>query len=456
MIEKKNINKFYLLFLFSHVAVWTLIPSLTNLNLPLDTIEALAWSSDLKWGYSKHPPFSALAVEIFYQFFGRQDWAYYFLSQIFVVISFIIIFKLAEEFFNNKNLAFLSVLLLEGIYFYNFTSPEFNVNISQLPFWSLSIYFAWRCIKNDKFFDYVILGISISLGILSKYLFLFLVLGIKFLFIYLIYKKKIKSLNFLITSFIVLVFVLPHLFWLVENEFATLTYSFKRTGGIGNFSDHIVFPFLFLIKQIAILIPTFIMAIFLIKKLKFKKLVKNEKLVFLFFTCIIPFLGIFFTSLLFGIKIRTMWMTPFYLLTGIFLIEIFNKNLNLNNLKRFYATFFFFFILSPMGYLIISETNEFKRTDYPGKEIARLVQNKWDDNFKNDIKLVVGDEWFAGNLSYHLPSRPIWTSELKNKLKDLNDNDGIVYTGNPKVLKNICPGVYGTIKPVGYCMIGVR
>tara|TARA_B100001248_G_C27096920_1_gene325195 strand:+ start:87 stop:536 length:450 start_codon:yes stop_codon:yes gene_type:complete len=149
-------------------------------------------------------------------------------------------------------------------------------------------------------------------------------------------------------------------------------------------------------------------------------------------------------------------MTPFYLLTGIFLIEIFNKNLNLNNLKRFYATFFFFFILSPMGYLIISETNESKRTDYPGKEIARLVQNKWDDNFKNDIKLVVGDEWFAGNLSYHLPSRPIWTSELKNKLKDLNDNDGIVYTGNPKVLKNICPGVYGTIKPVGYCMIGVR
>ena len=52
--------------------------------------------------------------------------------------------------------------------------------------------------------------------------------------------------------------------------------------------------------------------------------------------------------------------------------------------------------------------------------------------------------------------RLIATGSGSSRLKDLNDNDGIVYTGNPKVLKNICPGVYGTIKPVGYCMIGVR
>ena len=42
------------------------------------------------------------------------------------------------------------------------------------------------------------------------------------------------------------------------------------------------------------------------------------------------------------------------------------------------------------------------KKDYPGKEIARLVQNRWDENFNNQIKFVVGDEWLAGNLSYHL------------------------------------------------------
>ena len=69
---------------------------------------------------------------------------------------------------------------------------------------------------------------------------------------------------------------------------------------------------------------------------------------------------------------------------------------------------------------------------------------------------MIGDEWYAGNLSYHLYSRPTWKNELKNIVSDLNDEQGVIYTGNPKILKKICPGVFGTIKPVGYCMIGKR
>ena len=114
------------------------------------------------------------------------------------------------------------------------------------------------------------------------------------------------------------------------------------------------------------------------------------------------------------------------------------------------------FFLSPITYFTVSIVNEFKRTDYPGKEIARLVQNKWDDNFSNEINVVVGDEWFAGNLSYHLSSRPQWIIDLKGKTAEIKKGEGVIYTGNPKILKKICPGVYGTIKPVGYCMIGKR
>ena len=65
MIIKKNISNVFKLFLLFHLAIWTLIPTLSNVNLPLDTIEALAWGSDLDWGFNKHPPFSAFAVEVF-------------------------------------------------------------------------------------------------------------------------------------------------------------------------------------------------------------------------------------------------------------------------------------------------------------------------------------------------------------------------------------------------------
>ena len=75
MIVKKNIHKVFYLFLFLHLFLWTLIPTLSNENLPLDTIEALAWGSNLDWGFNKHPPMSAFFSEVFYQIFGSQDWA---------------------------------------------------------------------------------------------------------------------------------------------------------------------------------------------------------------------------------------------------------------------------------------------------------------------------------------------------------------------------------------------
>ena len=162
------------------------------------------------------------------------------------------------------------------------------------------------------------------------------------------------------------------------------------------------------------------------------------------------------TSLFTGAKIRTMWLTPFYLFFGVFFLHIFKKQINLKYIKKFYIIFLFFFLLSPAVYIGVSVIDDTKRTDYPGKEISRLVQNKWDDNFINDIKIVVGDEWFAGNLSYHLTSRPKWINDLRSMASGIDSEQGVIYTGNPKILKKVCPGIYGTIKPVGYCMIGRR
>ena len=113
------------------------------------------------------------------------------------------------------------------------------------------------------------------------------------------------------------------------------------------------------------------------------------------------------------------------------------------------------FILSPTMYLYISLTETNKRTDYPGEEIARLVQSRWDKNFSNEISVIIGDEWFGGNLSYHLRSRPKWLNGL-NRIKNEEIDGGVIYTGNSQILKKVCPGVYGTIKPIGICMIGTR
>ena len=150
-VLNRNINNIFFIFALSHLIIWTLVPSLTNKNLPLDTIEALAWGSNLDWGFDKHPPMSAFFTEVLYQIFGAQDWVFYLLSQVFVLIAFYFVFKFACEILEDIKLSLISVLLLETIYFYNFTSPEFNVYVCQLPFRIISVYYFWKAINEKKY-----------------------------------------------------------------------------------------------------------------------------------------------------------------------------------------------------------------------------------------------------------------------------------------------------------------
>ena len=83
--------------------------------------------------------------------------------------------------------------------------------------------------------------------------------------------------------------------------------------------------------------------------------------------------------------------------------------------------FIFFFFLSPLLYACVSILKDDKRTDYPGKEIAIKTQYAWDQQFNSTINVVLGDEWSAGNLSYHLKSRPAWEGIVdKSKLDSYN------------------------------------
>ena len=256
MITKKNITKVFFLFLLFHLFLWTLIPSISNTNLPLDTIEALAWGSNLDWGFNKHPPFSAFAVEIFYVIFGSNDWAYYLLSQIFLIVAFIYVWKLSNEIFEEKIYSLLSILVLSGIYFYNFTTPEFNVNVSQLPFWALTVYFFWKGVNSNNRINWVLFGIFSALGFLSKYLFIYILASLFIYFILNLKKHKKFIANYCLSIIISLLIIFPHFFWLYENDFATIVYGLSRsTLNESILINHLKNPVIFLMKQILILLP---------------------------------------------------------------------------------------------------------------------------------------------------------------------------------------------------------
>ena len=462
-LKKKEINKFFIFFLLAHLFIWTLIPSVSNINLPLDTIEALGWSNNLQLGYDKYPPIFPLFVELFYLIFGSQDWAYYFLSQIFVTISFIIIFKISNNFFENKIYSLLSVLLLEGVYFYNFTTPELNAFLCQFPFLSATVFYCWKSIKTNDSNSWFIFGIFAALAALTYYLSFYLLAAIGLFFIYVIFKEKKFNNKYLIALISFIIVISPHFFWIADNNFISIRYAFFRSfqdplTEVSNFQflDHIYYPLIFLVKQIGLMIPVFIMLFFLLNNFKVKINFKDKKLMFLFFIAVVPIILMFLTSLVAGIRIRTMWMTSFYLFIGVFLVYLFEAKINLKKFKNFFLSFVFLFIFSPILYCVVSYTQIDKRTDYPGKKISLIVQEKWNSNFLNKIEVVAGDGWvnggwYAGNLSYHLESRP----KLEKKLL-YRPNIGTVWIKGFGEIAD-CKGVFYQIEPFNdICMFGQK
>ena len=291
--------------------------------------------------------------------------------------------------------------------------------------------------KIGSFSDLILLGVFDAAGFLSNYLFLYLLISIDLLFFYLIFFEKDRKFQFsyLISLEVFLLLLIPHMIWLTNNDYVTITYGLARTGAEDfQMINHLKNPILFILKQIGILIPFFILCFVLIKKIKLKINSKYKKLIFLIFLNIVPIILILITSLLLGSKIRTMWMTPFYLFMGLFVIYLFKNQINLKKINNFLIYFIFLFLFTPFVYGYISISKNDKRTDYPGKKIAEKVQIEWDQNFDQPIEFVIGDEWKAGNLSYHLKSRPKWEGFLDNN--KLDDAEEYI------CIDDICVGTY--------------
>jgi len=406
MIQPGKEKKIFYLLCLYHLIIWTIIPYFSNKNLPLDVIEALAWGQDFDLGYNKHPPLSAWIPGLLFKIFGNKDWIYYLLSQVFILISFIFLWKLSSFFLNKKSHILLSILAIEGIAFYTFDTPQFNVNICQIPLWIGTVYFFFKSIKDNKITDWIFLGVFAALGFLTKYIFVYLLISLFFYLIFILTKKKRINFKFLYALLIFFLITAPNFKWLIQNDFTTLYYALKR-GGLDEFNiyNHLLNPIKFLINQIAILLPFLLLIYFLIKKIKIRLPLNNEKFIFLLFSFLLPFLLILITSIITGSRIRTMWMIPFYSLIGIFFIFLYQDQINFKKIKNFIILLIIFLIVSPILYSLRSIYSD-SRTSYEGRKIASQIEREWKTISKDKISNVGFSEWYAGNLSYQLSNRP--------------------------------------------------
>ena len=414
MLIRNKPEAIFLLFLTFHAACWTLLPALVNPNLPVDVIEGLAWGHEWQFGYYKHPPIKPWFLEIAAILSGRGDWAMYLLSQICVVTAFWAIWRLAKDFFSPK-LALISVLLLEGIYYHNFTSPEFNVNVAQLPFWAMTILLTWHGLTRRSTVSWALAGACIGFGFLSKYVFLFLAASIVImLFTVKTFRLALRTPGPWLGALIALIVASPHLYWSVQNKFPTIAYAMEMADpGSRSILNHIFYPFRFLVTQALILVPPLIM-LWTLRKERHDPAEKvhssDEACFFLLFVSLGPPLLMAAVSAVFGWKIRSMWATPLFLISGIALVYLLRNRLSTIRLRSFAMVFGVFFFLSLMVYWGLSEigpsfTHRAKRIHFPGQALAMSVTEKWHEHYEQPPEIIVGSYWIAGNIAYYAPHR---------------------------------------------------
>ena len=164
---KAEKRAFYI-FLAVHFMVWSCI-GLIRTVLPTDALEGIYWGSFMDFGTPKHPPlFGWLAYLTYIPF--KCDYIVYFVSQLFVTLGFIYIYRLAK-YFLDENKAILSVVILEGCWAYSYITGYYGFNPDVIILFTLPAisYYFCRCTDENKGIDWLKLGLLVGFSFLNKY-----------------------------------------------------------------------------------------------------------------------------------------------------------------------------------------------------------------------------------------------------------------------------------------------
>lgn len=417
-------------FLVLHFMVWSLVPLLRK-ALPMDSIEAVSWGMYCDFGTNKHPPLSGWLANFFYNVIGFQSaYAIYALSQLCVLIGFIYIYRLARGFL-SKDRAIFAVMLLEGVIYYGFSAIEYNVNVVSLALWPMCVFYFYKALKQNAFKDWGLTGLFAGLNLFNKYTSGLLLLSMAF---FMIYNKnarqKLKTFGPYFCAFVCLIVFLPHLVWLYQHDFSTLSYFVGRGSqdSLANWPilKHFIYPVKFAGAQI--LFGLGALLIYGIAWYKARhldiKLTRTQK-DFLLTVGVLPLCLMIAISFIFGVKLKSMWGFPSAYLTGVLLFAFLPCKLTDIFKKKLYIGVYALMSLMAVAQILIICLNKSDKFQLDAKAFGQSLEQIWyAKNGKLPLEYVAGDVWWANNAALFAPSKPkpiIWGDLKQNPWFDEND-----------------------------------
>lgn len=391
------------LFLAAYFIIWSIAPAFLATSVPLDVSEGISWGSEWQWGYYKHPPLSSWVLYSFYEGFGHIG--PYLLSQLCVLLTLVLVYKLGRQVWDTQTALLGSVLTLAVVY-YSYPSLEFNHNVAQFPIWA-GLYLAfYHAITRNQLRAWLLVGVVGGIGMLTKYTVIFLLLPMA---IYLLLPRQwplLKTPKPWVAAAVMLAIFAPHLYWLITHEWLPLTYASGRAHDVEETANTVARHFAwvgFIIAQLIAHIPLIVILALNRKRLLGVRTYQQNLSAhhaLLWYLWAAPIALLVVLSLVFGIGLRDMWGMPMWALSGLLAASFIVPSLQAMAARKVKKAVIIWLVLATvlsLVYVGLGDKIRHKpsRMQWPEQALAMQAQDTWRSLSACPIDSVSGDRWLT-------------------------------------------------------------
>jgi len=224
------------------ISLWKVVLA-WKLDICFDEGYYYYWSLFPQLSYFDHPPLTAWAMALSRGLFGDTIWSVRFWSLAVGVLFPLLGRALAREMFDEQTGNRAGILLT--------LCPSFAGNgFLMTPdtlfalFWSVSLYSAWKAIKNSSrdVLWWTLAGLSAGLGLLSKYNMVLYFLGFGIFLVLSPGKGRNALYGVLLSGTIALLFFIPVLVWNLENDWISLRFQLQHGFSANGHKPWVTFP----------------------------------------------------------------------------------------------------------------------------------------------------------------------------------------------------------------------
>ncbi len=206
-------------------AVRVAVLAVSDLNLHGDEAQYWSWSQGLAFGYVSKPPMIAWIIAATTAICGDGEWCVRLASPLVHAATSGIIFLLGREIYDDRT-GFWASITYATLPAVSYSSGIISTDVPLLFFWSVALYAFVRLSRSRHVGWAVLLGVSVGLGLLSKYAMIYFVLcGVVYGVISVEARRLLFSRHVALALILGALIIAPNVVWNVQHGWATFSHT---------------------------------------------------------------------------------------------------------------------------------------------------------------------------------------------------------------------------------------